>query len=314
MMKTKPKKAEIGTIAKKVIAGLQKAASQKVVDIAELREAKIHAQDLDRTIISDKELADLDPLLGIYVYAQNKMSVIVEQLGALPPMAKISNACKDAEDEYLPDGPPMSPLSKSYFSNWAFFDLCAGIKKETFGTVAIEMCRYLKVDPTLITVFEFMQNSRMGFYVHEGFAGKFTKIRELVTGDEFNVIMPSGYVGRKGEMILARVLPEPLPELNYGYSVVFTTPYIISEVQGGRFSFANQEKWIAYFERTQQRTKIKDIKRSYQMLMKYGLHRNYWNEYIFEAFVNYDSQMILLAGFPDDPASRPHSDEKSERF
>jgi hypothetical protein len=314
MMKTKPKKTEIGPIAKKVIAGLQKAANQKVVDIAELREAKIHAQDLDNTLISDKALAHLDPLHGIYVYAQNKMSVIIEQLSALPPMTKISNACEDAQDEYLPDGPPVSPLSKSYFSSWAFFDLCAGIKKETFGTVAIEMCRYLKVDPTLITVFEFMQNSRMGFYVHEGFSGKFTKIRELVTEDEFNVIIPSGYVGRKGEMILARVLPEPFPELNYGYSVVFTTPYVISEMQGGRISFANPEKWIAYFERTQRKTKIKDIKRSYQMLMKYGLNRNYWNEYIFEAFVNYDSKMILLAGFPDDPVSRPHSAENSERF
>jgi hypothetical protein len=313
-MKTKPIKTEIRPIAKKVIAGLQKAASQKVVDIAELRTAKIHAQALDKTLISDKKLADLDPLHGIYVYAQNKMSVIVEQLSALPAMGKLSKAFEDAQDEYIPDGPPISPLSKSYFSNWAFFDLCAGIKKETFGTVAIDMCRYLKVDPTLITVFEFMQNSRMGFYVHEGFSGKFTKMRELVTEDAFNAIVPSGYVGRKGEMILARVLPEPFPELNYRYSVVFTTPYVISEMQGSRLSFADQEKWLAYFKRTQGKTKIQDIKRSYQMLMKYGLNRNYWNEYIFEAFVNYDSQMILLAGFPDDPASRPHSDENSERL
>lgn len=314
MMKIKSKKAAIGPIAKKVIAGMQKAASQKVVNIAELREAKIHAQDLGKTLISEKEMADLDPLHGIYAYAQNKMSVIVEQLSALPHLAKISNACEDAQDEYLPEGPPMSPLTKSYFSNWAFFDLCAGIKKETFGTVAIDMCRYLKVDPALITVFECLQNSRMGFYVHGGFSGKFTKLKELVTEDELKVIIPSGYVGRKGEMILARVLPEPFPELNYGYSLVFITPYVISEMQGDRFGFADPEKWMAYFHRAQQKTKIKDIKQSYQMLMKYGLNRHYWNEYIFEAFVNFDGQMILLAGFPDDPASRPHSDENSRLF
>ena len=145
----------------------------------------------------------------------------------------------------------------------------------------------------------------------------FPAIRQIKrTGNRrrIQVIIPSGYVGRKGEMILARVLPEPFPELNYGYSVVFTTPYIITEMQGDRFNLADTEKWMAYFHRTQQHTKIKDIKRSYQILMKYGLNRSYWNEYIFEGFVNFNSQMILLAGFPDDPASRPHSEENSERF
>ena len=237
---------------------------------------------------------------------------MVEQISALQPLFKIANICEDAQDEYLPDGPPMSPLTKSYFTNWAFFDLCAGIHKETFGSVVIDICRYLKVDTTLIAIFEFMQNSRMGFYIHEGFSGKFVKLKELVTENELNVIFPSGYIGKKGEMMLARVLPEPFPELNYGYSVVFTTPYIISEMEGDRFGFADTDKWTAFFQRAQQNTKIKDIKRSYQKLMKYGLNRTYWNEYIFEGFVNYNEQMILLAGFPDDPTSRPHSEENSE--
>jgi hypothetical protein len=314
MIKIKSKSAGISPIAKKVIAGLKNASGRKVVDIVEIRDAKIHAQDLEKTLISDKKLSELDPLHGIYVYAQNKMSVMVEQLSALPPLSKLAKACADAQDEYLPEGPPMSPLTLSYFTNWAFFDLSTGIEKETFGTVAISMCAYLNVDPNLIKVFEFMQKSRMGFYVHAGIYGKFIKLKELVTEDEFNVIIPSGFVGTKGEIMLARVLPEPFPELNCGYSVVFTTPYILAELQGGRLKFADPGKWMAYFQRAQTKTKIKDIKRSYQMLMKYGLHRNYWNEFIFEGFVNYDSHMILLAGFPDDPASRPHSDVNSGRF
>ena len=64
--------------------------------------------------------------------AQNKISVMVEQLGELPAMSKLVNAYADAQDEYMPSGPPISPLTNSYFSCWGFFDLCAGIKKETF--------------------------------------------------------------------------------------------------------------------------------------------------------------------------------------
>jgi hypothetical protein len=59
-----------------------------------------------------KMLLVSNPLHGIYAYAQNKLSVMVEQLGALPPLTKMANVISDAEDEYLPSGPPMSPLTK----------------------------------------------------------------------------------------------------------------------------------------------------------------------------------------------------------
>jgi hypothetical protein len=314
MKKTKSKALVSSSISQKVIAGLRKASAKKVVDISEIRNAKIHAENLEKTVIKEKELAELDPLHGVYAYAQNKMSVLVEQIGELSPLSKLDNAYADAQDLYMPSGPPISPLTKSYFTCWGFFDLCVGMKKETFGTVIIDMCRYLEVDPGLITVFECMQNSRMGFYIHEGHSGKFIKLRELITGREIMATVPSGYIGRLGEMMLARIMPDPFPELNYGYSVVLTTPYIIAEMQDDRFIMANEEKWLSYFERSQEKTKIKDKKDSYEFLMKYGINRHYWNEYIFEGYVNHTKEMVLLAGFPDDPSSRPHSDENSERF
>lgn len=314
MKKTKSKAPVSSSMSQKVIAGLRKASAKKVVDISEIRNAKIHAENLEKTVVKEKELAELDPLHGVYAYAQNKMSVLVEQIGELSPLSKLVNAYADAQDLYMPSGPPISPLTKSYFTCWGFFDLCVGMKKETFGTVIVDMCKYLEVDPGLITVFECMQNSRMGFYIHEGHSGKFIKLRELITGREIIATVPSGYIGKLGEMMLARIMPDPFPELNYGYSVVLTTPYIISEMQDDRFIMANEEKWLSYFERSQEKTKIKDKKYSYEFLMKYGINRHYWNEYIFEGYVIHTKEMILLAGFPDDPSSRPHSDENSERF
>lgn len=314
MKKPKPKKSVISSISKKVIAGLRKTASRKVIDISEIRNANINAENLEKTIITEKELSELDPLHGVYAYAQNKISVFIEQLADLPALSKLADAYDDAQDVYIPSGPPMSPLTLSYFSCWGFFDLCVGLKKETFGTIVIDVCRFLNVDLGLIKIFECMQKSRMGFYVHEGVSGRFVNLRELITGKKTKAIVPSGYLGSPGEIWLARIMPEPFPELNFGYSVVFTTPYVIAEIQNERFIFACEEKWASFFERSHGKTKIEDKKQSYEFLMKYGLNRHYWNEYIFEGYANHKEDMILLAGFPDIPLSRPHSKENDSPY
>ena len=41
--------------------------------------------------------------------------------------------------------------------------------------------------------------------------------------------------------------------------------------------------------------------------MKYGPERNYWNEYIFQAYVNHRTEVVFIAGLPDIEESRPHS-------
>ena len=314
MGKLKRKSSGYRPISKKVLTGLRKEINRKVIDISELKNAKIHAEDLEKSVITEKELSELDPLHGVYAYGQNKISVLVEQVADLPALSKLTNAYSDAEDIYMPSGPPISPLTKSYFLCWGFFDLCAGIKKETFGTVIIDICRSLNVDPGLIKIFECMQNSRMGFYIHEGVSQGFVYLRELITQDRIKAIVPSGYMGSQGEIWLARIMPEPFANLNYGYSVVFTTPYIISEMQNGQFVYSNEKSWNLFFERNLRETRIDDKNRAYEFLMKFGLNRHYWNEYIFEGYANHQDDMILLAGLPDIALSRPHSDENSERF
>ena len=314
MKKISPPKSVTHPISSKIIAGLRKTAGRKVVDISELQDAKINAENLEKTVITEKQLSRLDPLHGVYVYAQNKLSVIIEELSALPALSKLADAYENADDVYMPSGPPMSPLTKSYFTCWGFFDLCVGLKKETFGTIAIDVCRFLKTDPELITIFEHMQKSRMGFYVHESVSGKFVHLREIITQEKIQAIVPSGYLGEAGEIWFARVMPEPFPQLNYGYSVVFITPYIITEIRNNSLVFASEEKWEAFFERSREKTKIEDKKRSYEFLMKYGLNRHYWNEYIIDAYTSNTNDMILLTGFPDIPLSMPHSKENSGRY
>ncbi len=240
--------------------------------------------------------------------------MFAEQLGEIPALLKLTNAYADAQELYLPSGPPMSPLTSSYFTCWGFLDLCVGLKKETFGTVTIDLCKSLEVDPGLIQVFECMQKSRMGFYIHRGNSGKYVLLEELITEKQIKVIVPSGYAGKPDEIWFVRVLPEPFPELNFGYSVVFTTPYVMMELKGDRLIPASKENWLSFFERNIEKTNIKDKIHAYEKLMKYGRNRLFWNEYIFEGYADYQHEMIMLAGFPDIPLSRPHSEESQKRM
>ena len=219
---------------------------------------------------------------------------------------ELADAYEEAQDVYMPSGPPISPLTTSYFCCWGVFDLAAGKDKETLGTVAIELCRAVGTEPNLIRLFEHLQASRMGLYVHEGVDGSHVLLREFVTKKQHRCLSPAGYLGNPGEIWFVRVLPEPFESLPMGYSLVFNTPYVIGRCNG-RLIPANQNEWQAFLDRTIPKTGIKAAGRAYAHLLKYGLSRNYWNEYVVDAYVNHQYDMIRLAGFPDVPASLPHS-------
>ena len=302
----------MGPISKKVIDGLKKAKNQKIINFSEIKEAKAYAQDLDKGVVSGDELSKYDPLHAVYIYAQNKVSVLVEQLSDLPALSKLTNTLFKADDIYLPSFPPKSPITQSYFTCWGFFDLCVGIKKESFGTVILDLLKNLTADTGLIKIIECMQYSRMGIYVHKGHLNRYVILEELVTGKEIKGIVPTGYQGKRDEIWYARVMPEPFSDLNYEYSLVFTTPYILIDLNGNLGSSAKRDDWEAFFDRNLKAAGGKDKIKAYEFFMKYGKNKHFWNEYIFEGFVNYQADMIMLAGFPDIPLSMPHSEESQK--
>lgn len=305
-----------GPIARKVIASARQHLQQKVTNIADWREAKVRAEDYQKTVISKNKLTEYDPLHGLYIYGQNQLSVLIEQMMDLPMLDKLADAYSEAQEEYMPSGPPMSPLTTSYFTCWGSCDLCSsGAKKETLCTVATDFCKSQQVDEGLITLFETMQASRMGIYRHEGVSNGFVFLRELVTNNEIKAIAPSGYLGNAGEVWFARVLPPPFETAAFDYSLVFTTPYVLGKLGPRRelVSFV-EEDWLAYFKRNLPKTNKDTEVSAYDYLMKYGLSRNYWNEYIFLSYRNHRHDMILLEGIPDIPVSLPHTKEGRDRL
>ncbi len=265
------------------------------------------AEALERGVVSEMDMRKFDPLHALYIYAQNKLSIMVEQIAALPMCAKLMDAYAAAEDAYMPSGPPMSPLTGSYFFCWSVCDSAVGPAKETLGSVALALCPVIGTEPSLVRLFEHMQASRMGLYVHEGVEGPHVMLREFVTGTIHRCLSPAGYKGSPGEIWFVRVLPDPSASLPMGYSLVFNTPYVVGRYYPNRFAPADHGEWQAFLGRTLPKTGIPDADEAYAHLLKYGLSKNYWNDYLMDAYVNHRHDMIMLAGIPDRPASLPHA-------
>ena len=60
-----------GPIARKVIDSAQFHLQKKVTNLSDWREAKIRAEDFQKTIISQNQLTQYDPVHGLYIYGQN---------------------------------------------------------------------------------------------------------------------------------------------------------------------------------------------------------------------------------------------------
>jgi len=301
---TAAKMASGNPIAEKLIARMKREVRSKVVNLKDVIAGRAAAEELQRTVVAKEGLAGFHPAHAAYVYAQNQVSVMSEQLTALDEMAPFADIVSKAEDLYMPSGPPMSPLTTSYFTCWAFFDACIEPTNETIGTTVLEVGAAFGMHTELLRLIRLMQESRMGLYAHEGTEGSLVVLRELATDAVCRAIVPSGHRGQKGELWYGRVLPLPIP--GGSEHVVFTTPYILLK--------SGLREWQAYFRRTLPEAPQQARLDAYERHMKYGPTRAYWNDFVFESYVSHRTEAIYLAGLPDIPESRPHSEVNSRRF
>jgi len=240
----------------------------------------------------------LDPVHAAYVYIQQISSHFAEGVSQLPEMKAYAKLAGDAEEEYMPSGPPMSPLTGSYFTCWAFYDLRFGKDGDTIGKCQIDANDIFLLNPDQLDVLKKMSESRMGIYEHIGFADGYVRLKELITGDEFLCLCPAGYRGRSGELWYVRRLPPLLPELAT-FHVLFTTPYILIE--------STKDDWLQFLKRTLLKAHGNNDHERLHQLLKFGFSTNYWNEFVFTAYHHHQTQAIFLAGIPDLKATLPHA-------
>ena len=126
----------MGSVADKIAKKILSSRGSKVVDLASWREGRkmaIEAGFGDDGLALGK-LAGRDPCHALYALGQNVASLMAESISGMREAKGYVRIAGSAEDEYMPGGPPMSPLTVSYFTMWALFDVRFGSSRETMGS------------------------------------------------------------------------------------------------------------------------------------------------------------------------------------
>lgn len=284
------------SIAQRILASFKK----KARDPATI--AKQLFAELAAGMPSPEELIEegYDPQHIVYIGVQNLAALFAESVSALDEFESFSRIVERAEEEYMPMGPPMSPITSSFFWTWALFDLRFGADQETIGSCLFELMSSMEAPSEMLTALKNYSNSRMGIYEHCGMRGDKVRLRELITGKEKLCHSGSRYAGRKRELWFVRLTP-PLDK-QFDYHIAITTPYVLTN--------ASAQDWTAFLNK--QLMGANDKRASLHDLLKYGSTNVDWMEFVFQAFHHDQCEAIFLAGLPDVAASLPHAPSHDE--
>ena len=296
----------MGSVADKIAKKVTSSRWPKFVDMEGYRKGRkmaLEAGSIDDVLVLDDldDLADLDPCHAVYRFALNVCAPMSESISGMREAKSGAEIIINARIKYRPIGPPLSPLTLSYFAMWAMFDVRFGSSRETMGNCILRIMPDFHCPTWLIDIVERMQQSRMGFFVHCGSDGENILLREVGTRETLPCRVAYGYDGSKGQVWFVRVLPPPSPE--YRYHLVFNTPYVFLDYPESAF--------VDYLERELARmmaVKNPPLRTDdpHGHLMKYGPEPNHWNEYIFCAGASDEEGVIFLTGVPGIRESLPH--------
>jgi len=107
----------MGTTADKIAGKIASQLKSNVVDLSGLRaaqkifeEARIDADGLKKLLSKGH-----NPCHALYIFGQHFASVLGEQLSEMKETRQFVKIVGDAEDEYKPGGPPLSPFDDKLF-------------------------------------------------------------------------------------------------------------------------------------------------------------------------------------------------------
>jgi hypothetical protein len=108
----------MGTTADKIAGKIASQLKSNVVDLSGHRAVR---QIFEETRLGEDGLKNLiskghDPCHALYIFAQNFASILGEHLSEMKETREFVKIVGNAEDEYQPAGPPISPLTTSYFT------------------------------------------------------------------------------------------------------------------------------------------------------------------------------------------------------
>jgi hypothetical protein len=291
----------MGSVADKIARKVATQIRSNVIDLSEFRAGRELAREagLNGTWFKDLVEQGYDPAFAFHAQGLTLVSLFAEAISTMPEAKGYAKSVAKAEDEYVPDGPPISPLTASYFNMWAFFDLQFGSSRETMGTCILRVAETTGMPAWIADIVRPMQESRMGFYVHMGLDGPLVLLKDIVTQQVLRCHSATGYLGESGQLWYTRLLPPPVPDI--GHNVVMTTPYVVLD--------GTEQRFLDYIGREIARMAAAGGRKAVdaEALLKFGPTANHWNEYIFLAYVNHQTDAIFLAGVPDIRQSLPQA-------
>jgi hypothetical protein len=229
----------MGVVSKKLASRFRKA-KQRLGDLRRQVAADFGRVPRDVKAVQALVRSGHDPLHAAYVAAQNFTSFFAEAVSQFPEFDSYCKIVGPAEEEYMSSSPPLSPLTMSYFTTWAFFDVRFWPDGETIGTCLLDLADSPDMEPFMAESIRRFQDSRMGIYEQCGNEGGRFQLRELVTDDEFTCHVASGYRGKPEELWYVGLCPPPLDLVDY--HIAFTSPYVLIG--------ATKSDWTAYLKKS----------------------------------------------------------------
>lgn len=291
----------MGRIAREILRGFQESRSAEIVDWDAHLAAKKRS-DSYQGHLSDTELLlrrGFDAQHAAYVSAHNLVSLLCEELSRLPVLEPFVRIVSQAEHTYMPDGPPFSPLTRSYFTSWAFYDVIFGEDRESMAGCIQALGHDLEIHAGLLDIIQLLHHSRMGLYEHVGLRASEVLLCDIVDGHRYTCHVPTGYQGEEGQLWYVRLLPSLS---GYAYHVVSTTPYVL---------MSTKEAWLAFLDRTVPKRTFpsgpRPVTDAMHDVLKYGLEACYWHDYLISAHVGAQDNAIFLSGIPDRPETLPNA-------
>ena len=263
---------------------------------------------------------DIKPFFGHYCVVTRA----AVQLLAAPAFDGLARYHDEVEAEYMPGGPPLSPVYDSFAMQFVLGAVPQGIGNETPYSV---LARLLLRDPSrarLQCMAQSLADARFELYRVKSARDHDAELEPVRTGSALSVRLTGPFL-RAGDFGLMRVLqfddkffiadsPYLLTAGDEDWREHLTR--IVAQRQGLAAAPAPQKaSKLSSKERARKREKDKakasrnEPEEVIKRYLQFGLSERYWFDYVMDAYAGERRGIVFLAGVPDRPALLPHSAE-----
>ncbi|HKY40310.1 MAG TPA: hypothetical protein VJN18_30460 [Polyangiaceae bacterium] len=263
---------------------------------------------------------EVKPFFGHYCVV---VRAAAQLLGA-PAFDSLARFHDEVEEEYMPGGPPQSPVYDSFSMQFVLGSVRQGIGNETPYSV---LARLLQRDPSrsrLQCMAQSLADARFELYRVRSTGDHRADIEPVRGGTALSVRLTGPFL-RTGDFGLMRVLPFDNEHF------IADSPYllkasaqdwldhlariVVQQQALGATSASQKASKLSSKEqaRRRQKEKAKAARNEPEEIIKrylqFGLSDRYWFDYVMDAYAGERRGIVVLAGVPDRPELLPHSTE-----